>query len=204
MKALKQFVVTTLVGGVVFLVPLVLLMVVLRHAMDIAMRIGKPVTELFPGSHVGGVAVGTVVAAGVLVTFAFLAGLFSRTDVGRRVTRWFEESLLGGLPQYQMAKTLADGFAKVEDGSDLRPVLVLIDEGWQLAYLLGELPGGWLAVFVPQSPTPMSGNVLYVEAHRVRDAGMPMSDAVLLVKRLGVGSDAALRGVDLTLPKNPA
>jgi uncharacterized membrane protein len=116
------------------------------------------------------------------------------------VTGWFEDSLLGGLPQYQMAKTLADGFATVEGGADLQPVLVLIDEGWQIAYRLGDLPGGWVAVFVPQSPTPMSGNVMYVEPHRVRDTDMSMKEAVVLVKRLGIGSDAALRGVDLTLP----
>jgi uncharacterized membrane protein len=200
MKALKQFVVTTLVGGIVFLIPLGLVLLVLKHAMSIAAGIGKPVVALFPTSHVGGIAVGTLVAVAILMLFAFLAGMVARTPAGRKVTRWFEDSLLGGLPQYQMAKTLADGFATVEGGADLQPVLVLIDEGWQIAYRLGDLPGGWVAVFVPQSPTPMSGSVMYVESHRVRDAHLSMKEALVLVKRLGVGSDTALRGVDLTLP----
>jgi uncharacterized membrane protein len=168
--------------------------------MAFASKIAHPIAERIPGTHVGEIAISTLVAAGILLAFAFLAGLVSRTDSGRRVTRWFEESLFGGLPQYRMAKTLADGFAKVEEGTDLQPVLVLVDEGWQLAYRLEELPGGWVGVFVPQSPTPMSGNVLYVESHRVREAGLSMKEAVVLIKRLGIGSAAALRNADLRLP----
>lgn len=204
MKALKQFLGTTLVGGLVFLVPLVLLLIVLRHAMALASRVGQPIAEMIPGSHVGEIAVSTIVAAALLLAVAFLAGLASRTDLGRSVTRWFEESLLGGLPQYRMAKTLAEGFAKVEEDTDLQPVLVLIDEGWQIAYRIVDLPDGWIAVFVPQSPTPMSGSVMYVESHRVRDTGLTMKEAIVLIKRLGIGSDVALRGVDLTLPASPA
>jgi uncharacterized membrane protein len=62
------------------------------------------------------------------------------------------------------------------------------------------LENGWLAVFLPQAPTPMSGNVMYLEADRVRPLGITMVQAMTIVKRLGVGSGQALHGVDLTLP----
>ena len=198
MKAIKEFIKTTLVGGIVFLVPLILLILVLRHAMTFAGKIAGPIAALFPEHKVAGVAVATIIAALVLLLLSFLAGLFARTHVGRDLARWLEDSLLGNLPQYRMVKTMAEGLAQVEDSQNLRPALVSIEGGWQLGYLLEEVHTGWVAVFLPQSPTPMSGTVMYMPAERVRQLDMPIGEAMLLVKRLGVGSAHSLRTADLT------
>ena len=80
----------------------------------------------------------------------------------------------------------------------MHPALVSIEGGWQIGYELEELKDGWVAVFLPQSPTPMSGNVMYMPAERVRLLEMPIGEAMMLVKRMGVGSAKALRSVDLT------
>jgi uncharacterized membrane protein len=197
MDPIRSFLKATLVGGLMFLVPVVLLAVVLRHALQFAGKVAKPIAALLPISHVGGVAVATLLAAAILLLIAFLAGLLSRTATGQRVTHWFEESILGGLPQYRMVKSLAAGLTQIESGDGMQPVLMRGDEGWMLGYQMEELPGGWRVVFLPASPTPMSGNVLYVEAARVRALDITMREAMQLVKRLGIGSASALRSVQL-------
>ena len=113
--------------------------------------------------------------------------------------RWFENSLLGGLPQYQLVKSMAEGLAHVESAEGVNPVLVSIEGGWQIGYLLEPLENGWVTVFLPQAPTPMSGNVMYLPADRVRPLGITMAQAMAIVKRMGVGSANVLRGADLTL-----
>ena len=198
MKAIKEFVKTTVVGGIVFLVPAILLILVLRHAMAFAGSIAGPVAAAFPDHRIAGVAVATILAALVLLLFCFLAGLFAKTGVGHDLARWLEDTLLGNLPQYRMVKTMAEGLAQIEDGQNLKPALVSIEGGWQLGYLLEEVRAGWVAVFLPQAPTPMSGNVMYMPAERVRPLDMPIGEAALLVKRMGVGSARALRSADLT------
>jgi len=197
MNALKSFLKSTVVGGVTFLVPLVLLALVLKNAMQFAAKVAVPIAKLFPFSHLGGVTVATLIAVIVLLLVAFLAGLAARTALGRRMTRWFEDSILGGIPQYRMVKTMAEGLADVEEGGTLKPVLVFIDDVWQLAYRVEDLHDGWVAVFVPQAPTPMSGNVLFVEASRVRPLDIPMRELVLVVKRMGTGSAKALKSTSL-------
>jgi uncharacterized membrane protein len=198
MPRLGEFLKTTIAGGLLFLVPAILLVLVLRHAMAFAGKIAKPIAALFPDSQVAGVAVATILAALVLLLVSFLAGLVARTKAGRSLTRWFEESLLGNLPQYRMVKTMAEGLAQVEDASGIQPALVSIEGGWQIGYVLEELGEGWLAVFIPQSPTPMSGNVMYMPSARVRPLDVPMASIMMLVKRMGVGSSAALKGTKLT------
>jgi len=133
-KAIKEFVKTTIVGGIVFLVPLILLILVLKHAMAFAGKIAGPVSAAFPEHKIAGVAVATIIAALVLLLLSFMAGLFARTGVGRDLARWLEDSLLGNLPQYRMAKTMAEGLAHVEDGQNLKPALRNIPTPPNLAF----------------------------------------------------------------------
>ena len=96
-------------------------------------------------------------------------------------------------------KNMAEGLAQIESASGLKPALVSIEDGWQIGYLLEQLENNWVVVFLPQAPTPMSGNVMYLPVERVRPLGITMVQAMSIVKAIGVGS-SALRGVDLRLP----
>jgi uncharacterized membrane protein len=149
---------------------------------------------------VAGVGAATVLSAVVLVLISFAAGIVARTAVGRRITRWSESSFLGRLPHYQVIKSMAEGLAHIESASGLKPALVSIEDGWQIGYLLEKLDNEWVAVFLPQAPTPMSGDIMYLPANRMRPLGITMVEAMSLVKSIGAGSGAALRGVDLKLP----
>ena len=100
-----------------------------------------------------------------------------------------------------MMKSMAEGLVKVERAEGVSPVLVNVEEAWQIGYLLEPLENGWVAVFLPQAPTPMSGNIMYLPEQRVRRLEIGMTQAMLIVKHMGVGSAAALAGTDLTLPR---
>jgi len=196
-KSIKEFFKATVIGGLMFLVPVVLVLVVLGKALQFAGKVAQPIARTLPVSHMGGVAMATLIAVAILLLIALLAGLAARTGPGRRVTHWFEESILGGMPQYRMVKSLAEGLTQLENGTGMRPVLMRGDEGWMLGYQMEELPNGWRVIFLPASPTPMSGNVIYAEAARVQTLDLSMSEAMQLVKRLGIGSAEKLRGANL-------
>jgi uncharacterized membrane protein len=197
MAALGRFLKVTILGGLIFLVPAVLIIAVLQRAMQLAKRLATPIAALFPEGSVAGIAIATILAALILLLIAFAAGLLARTSIGRRLTHWFEASVLGAIPQYRMVKSMAEGLAQVETGAGMQPVLLRTDEGWQLGYRIEEMAGGWVAVFLPAAPTPMSGNVMYVTADRVLPLAISMAEAMRIVKRIGIGSGAAFSGVDL-------
>jgi uncharacterized membrane protein len=200
----KEFLKTTIVGGVLFLLPLGLVLFILGYALRLATGVAQPISKALHLDQLGevaGMGITTVVGVLLLVLVSFAAGIGARTSVGGRISGWFEDSLLRALPQYQMLKSMAEGLAQIEGDTGIRPALISIEDGWQIGYILEVLENGWLAVFLPQAPTPMSGNVMYLEADRVRPLGITMVQAMGIVKRIGVGSGQALRGVDLTLPE---
>jgi uncharacterized membrane protein len=197
MSAATRLLKDTVVGGLLFLVPLVLILMVLARALKAVGRAAEPIAQRFPSNALAGVALSTVIAVVFLLLVCFLAGAFARTAWGRKTTAWFEESLLGGLPQYRMVKSLAEGLTQVQDAGGLRVALASVEDAWQLAYVMEELGNGWLVVFLPQAPTPMSGNVMYLPPDRVRPLDMTVVQAMQLVKKLGIGSAEALRGTSL-------
>ena len=198
--SLTELLKATMAGGLLFLLPVALIAIVLKQAMQLVEKIVRPISNYLPVEAVVGVWGETVLAAVVLILVSLVAGLVARTNVGRRIMRWFENSLLGGLPQYQMVKSMAEGLAHVESAEGVDPALVSIEGGWQIGYLLEPLDNGWVTVFLPQAPTPMSGNVMYLPADRVRPLGITIGQAMALVKHIGVGSAEALRSTDLRLP----
>jgi uncharacterized membrane protein len=194
-----DFLKATIAGGVLFLLPVVLALIVLSHAMRLAGKVAQPISKLLPDAVLG-VGIVTVLAVAVLVFISFLAGLVARTNAGQRAMHGFENSLFGSIPQCQLVKSMAEGLAQVQNAEGVKPALVSIEGGWQIGYLLEPLENGWVTVFLPQAPTPFSGTVMYLPADRVHALNITMVKAMAIVKHMGVGSGEALRGADLTLP----
>jgi uncharacterized membrane protein len=200
----KEFAKTTILGGVLFLLPAAFVLFVLSFALRLMKGLAAPIVHMLRLDHLGnvtGVGVVTVISVVVLVLLSFAAGMIARTAVGKRVTRWSEKSLLGHIPYYQMVKSMAEGLAQMERGNGLKPVLVNIGASWQIGYKLEEqLEDGWIVALVPRAPSPLSGNIMYLPPDRVRPLGITLIQAMSIVKAMGAGSSAALRGVDLRLP----
>ncbi|MGY4575628.1 DUF502 domain-containing protein [Bradyrhizobium sp. USDA 3256] len=196
--AMKEFLKTTLIGGALFLLPVALVLAILGHAMRVAVKAALPVSHALHFDQIGkvaGIGIVTVVAVVLLILVSFLAGIVARTKAGSRISAWVEKSFLGGLPQYQMVKSMAQGLAQAESASDeFKPVLVNVDGGWQLGYLLETLGNDWAVVFVPQAPTPLVGNVRYYPVDRIHPLSMSMLQARAIVTNVGIGSAAALQG----------
>lgn len=200
---MRVFIRTTIIGGLVFLLPLAIISVLLDHALRFALKGVEPVSHALRLEQMGkvaGIGAATLIAITLLVLVAFAAGLAARTRFGYRLSQWLEESIFGNLPQYKMVKSMADGLAKVESGAGLKPVLTSIEGGWQIGYLLEEINGEWVTVFVPQAPTPLSGNVMYLPKGRIRTMDIGIVEAMTIVRHIGAGSRAALKSVDLTPP----
>lgn len=204
---MTNFLKTTVVGGIIFLLPVVVISLVLGHALKLAHQFVEPISHSLKLDQMGAVAgfsIVTTLGVLALVVVSFMAGMVARTRVGTRMSGWVDHSLIGGLPPYRMVRTMAEGLMQFENAESLKPALVSVEEGWQIGYLVEEIGNGWVAVFLPQAPTPLSGNVMYFPADRVRPLDITMVQAATIVKHIGIGSAGALRNADLTLPASLA
>ena len=198
MKRILRILRTTLVGGLLFLVPIVALVVILGKALALARKVVDPVAEHLPVHSMIGLRTPMLLAIAVIVLFCFLAGILARSALARKLVRSLEKAVLADVPGYELLKGMGESMLGVEKQTGHQVVLARIEDAWQLAFLVERLEGGHVAVFVPGAPNPLSGSVYFMTQDRIKAVDIPAAGAMKCLKRVGAGSNALLRGI-LTL-----
>ncbi len=194
MKFALRFLKATLLGGLLFMVPFILLLVVLQKGIGFARKVVGPLAAKLPVQSVGGVAIVTLASATVLLIVALLAGLFARTRAGRKLKDWLENTIVGNMPGYSILKGLVGGGTDLEGGKQAAPALAWIEECWVYAFVLEVHADGHRTVFVPGAPSSLSGAVYFLPEDRVRPLDVPLASVMATIRRMGIGSEELLKG----------
>jgi uncharacterized membrane protein len=197
MNKILRFLRTTLVGGLLFLVPIIVVVAIIGKALVLAHRLVDPLAERIPFESVIGLRTPVLLAVGVLVLFCFLAGFLARTALAQKIVNGLETAVLSNVPGYEFLKGVGESMLGVEKKSAHETVLARIEDAWQIGFVVERLENGLLAVFIPGAPNPHSGSVYFMTPDRVMPAAIPQASALKCLKRLGAGSNALLRGLSL-------
>lgn len=187
-----QFTRTTLVAGVLFLVPIVVLIAIVDKALGLVHKLTDPLAARFP------VAAGhtpLLLASALLILVCFVLGLVALARPARLAIGWLENTLLSKLPGYVFLKGAGESALGLEQSAPYPLVLARIEEAWQFGFLIEKLEGGHCAVFVPDAPNPLSGSVFFMSPERVRRSDIPVAAALKCLRQLGAGSHALLRNL---------
>ena len=115
-----NFLKTTVLGGVLFLVPVVVLIALFEKALGYAQKAVVPLADaLFKGTFAHAF-VSDLLAFGLLLVLCFLAGLAAKTSFARKYVDVLEQRVLAKVPLYDSTKskvlaTLQEG-ATLEEG----------------------------------------------------------------------------------------
>ncbi len=208
MKGLADFVKTTIVGGLLFLVPALILVVVIKSAFELITKVLVPIERFLPLKSFGGVAVAHVLSILIILGICFAAGLAARTRLGRTLSEVLEKAIARKIPGFGLIKGMTGEVANIQLQSDISVALARIEEAWMLSFILEELENGLLVVFVPSAPTPAAGSVYYLTEDRVKRLDVPVSTAMKVIMRLGLGSGELLQSnpnlvSDIEAPDSP-
>ena len=179
---------TTILGGILFLVPFAVLVVVLGKILPIAHKLVDPLAERIPYESVVGLDVPVLLTVAMILLFCFAVGLLAKTRVAKHLVKTLETSLLGKIPGYDLLQSMSADVAGVEGKDGHQVILVRFDEAWQFGLRLENISNGKLvAVFIPDSPTPQTGSVMMVEADRVKPTNIPITALFSCLKNRGTG-----------------
>lgn len=184
MRSVYQFLKSTLVGGLVILVPVIVIVAVVGWAGNIALKVVVSVFEWLPDKSVGGVSITVLAAVGSLVAACFIAGLCAELAVIRHL-RDRADQLALFVPGYALMKHAGANLVGIE--STLKTVLVRFEASWQLGFLMATLHDGRHVVFIPGVPKALVGTLHIIEADRVEVLAISVSAALDVLSRLGVG-----------------
>jgi uncharacterized membrane protein len=185
---------TTIIGGIIFLIPIAILIAVIGQGLKIAGAIAKPVAAVLPVNMMGGIAVAHVLAIVLLLLICFMAGLLARLAFARKAVGTLETNVLSRVPAYALLKAKTQSMLSAEDIEGMSVVVVRLEDWWQIGFAIERIEDGKVAVFLPGSPDPWSGSVCIAEAARVTSLDLPVAAVANMMRRLGRGANEALRG----------
>ncbi|MCI0680756.1 MAG: DUF502 domain-containing protein [Gemmataceae bacterium] len=186
MRGMYRFLKATILGGLLFLVPLVVLGAIVAWTVDIALKVIAPVFEWLPDKSVGGVSLALACAVLGLVGACFVAGLVAEAAIIRRLGERAERIALF-VPGYALMKNVGANLVGVEGKHPVKTVLVRLEASWQLGFLTDTLADGRHVVFVPGVPKAMVGTLHIVAPDRVQLVAISVSAALDDLGRLGIG-----------------
>jgi uncharacterized membrane protein len=95
---------TTILGGVVFLVPLVILIAIFGKVFVFMSKIAEPISSILPVDSIAGIAVVELVTVMATLLLCFLAGLAAKSAFGARISEAVESKLLTFSPAMLLSR----------------------------------------------------------------------------------------------------
>lgn len=183
-----HFIKTTIIGGLVFLVPVVIVVAVVGKAFKIMLLVAKPVGTLIPIDYIGGITAANLLAVLALALLCFLAGLLAKSGLAKKAYRSLNSVLLA-IPGYAFIKGFTDSMDSSEEAAkSLLPVIVRFDDNAQIGFEVERTGKGHVVVYLPGSPNPWSGSVVYLSKDRVKRLDITVAQAIRHIRGLGHGS----------------
>jgi uncharacterized membrane protein len=189
MKGLADLTKTTLIGGLLIVLPIYLSILLLAKTLSGVLALLSPVTAAIPA----GARFREVVAILIVLAVCLVAGLVVRTRAGLRAKKAFERSVLEKVPGYTLVRGLAERVSGETNEGAFRPALVEIEDALAPGFIIEELEGDRYTVLVPSVPTPAAGALFIMPRARVHPLDVPFTQAVSVISKWGVGAGALAR-----------
>ena len=187
MNKIQKFSITTLIGGLLVLLPITIFIVLVKFVFDIIANVLRPIAALFVG--IENQFLVQLISFAIVIAFCFFVGLAVRTRSGKALFTYLEKKLLEKLPFYSTIRgTVQQVFG--DKGSSFSQVVLIEVFGVQMTgFVTSESPNGIYTVFVPTAPNPTNGFIFHTKADKLEFLDISPEDAMRTVIGVGTGSD---------------
>ena len=201
LKKTKNFFRTTLLGGVIVVLPTIILAFAFKWFFGMVSDGIKPMTDLvaktIPQPDRYDHLIAPVIVLSIIILGCFFVGLFVRTRVGKWTYNSIESSLLSKAPGYKMVKETVNQFLGKNKSpfSSVALVRIFENDTKVTAFITDRHDDGTVTVFVPTGPNPTSGFIYHLNEDYVHPVNVSVEDAMRSVISCGAGSEKLIAGL---------
>jgi uncharacterized membrane protein len=183
-----KFIKTTIVGGVLFLLPIAATVVIFAKFLKMAADAVAPLAEKLPLPRAAAIFEVYAIAVLAFLLVSFLAGyLLQKVPYEQKITSILEDKLLRKFPPYTAAKRYTNLLAGIEINDGMKPALIQIGQSWQLGFIVENLGGDNVLAFVPSTPDPSSGNIHVIHKDLTNELNVHNKMVIECIEKSGKG-----------------
>lgn len=194
MKRIGDFLKTTVMGGLIVVLPVVLTFFFLRWLFNLVSGLISPLTQMvMAGSHIQKLVADFLVVL-IIVAACFLIGLFIKTRMGLFVYRQVEKKILRIAPGYSLFRETIKQFLgqKRKPFSSVALVRVFENSTMMTAFVTDEHPDGSFTVYVPSGLNPTSGLIYHLQKEYVHPVEVSVEETMRSIISCGAGSGSLI------------
>jgi uncharacterized membrane protein len=190
MIAAIKFIKTTIIGGVVVIIPIAIIFVVLADAYQQLITATAPLTEKMPFGPFTNAILATLIITLIIAIIFFIAGMLLNTFWGKNIHKWVDKNFFQRIPMFSTLQELTERVAGIENSNFPVVEIDLYGTGNKMLGLVVEtLPDGRLMVFTPSSPVITVGQLFIVNKDAIKILDASIADTIECISRMGLGAE---------------
>lgn len=196
MNKIKQFTKTSFIGGVLVLLPVVILIAAFNWLFRLITNWIQPITNLVIRNNGMPELIGDVLVVVLISLVCFFVGSLLSTGLGKWLHKHFDSYLIQLAPGYKLIKEIVAQFfgdkstSPFANGEVAKVNIFGANSATSVTALVtSRHADGSFTVFVPTGPNPTSGNMYHVPAEQVKLLpGVSVEDMMRTIIACGAGS----------------
>ena len=196
MDKLKSFLKTSLLGGVVVILPIAILVSVTLWLFNLVSGLIEPLTLFLIKDSQLNEYIAEIFVIILIIAACFSVGVLVRTRLGGFLYRVIESRILKLAPGYSMIKeTVIQIFGSKSESpfSSVALAQIFCNETQVTCFITDKHENGMYTLFVPTGPNRTSGLIYHLDEKYVHPVDIPVQDAMRSIISCGAGTAKLLR-----------
>lgn len=181
-----RFIRTTITGGILFMLPIVVLYLIFEKAYSILAKLSEPISRKISDSVLGFDG-STLITILMLILICFASGLIFRSQRVKKSMEKLEDRVLIFIPGYTLLKSITADSLGEDVEHKLIPVRIEDGDNWNLGFLIEE-GKTYSTVFLPDAPRYDAGEIRLMPSSGVVKLDITANKFTKMIKSYGVGA----------------
>ena len=159
MGKMKNFVKTSLLGGIAVILPITILILIFKWLFNFAVKIIHPLTQVVMAQSKFHKVAAEALVLGIILSACFILGAIVKTKIGQFVHGHFDNGLSRFVPGYSMVRAMVTQFFNRNKYpfSSVALVQAFENDTLMTGFVIDRHPDDIYTVFVPCGPNPTTG-----------------------------------------------
>lgn len=190
MKKFRNFIANIFIGGLIVLLPVIIIINIGQWLFNIFQQNTKPLTTYLTNTlSIQEPAAILLSLFAVFIVFSFI-GMIVRTRFGGSLFQFFERKTFYRIPGYSMIKDITGQITGKQKGLFRKVVLIKVGNTGVAAtgFIVDQLDDNISTVFIPCGPNPTTGFILHLHNENITELQTSVESAMKSVISCGAGS----------------
>lgn len=181
-------------GVILFLVPVMLMIILLKKAAVLVRGLIEPLKSHLPQDRFLGIGMLSLLTILIIAAICYLAGWRADKKGTKSFLPFFEEHILVLIPGYTLLKSSADE-AIGEKAENWKAVMVDDEDNFKFGIEVERHADGFSTVFFPEPPDAKSGEMKIIRSEKVKHVNIHASKMIAIARKYGQGASSLIENI---------